>query len=379
MSDRMRLLGEGAAADLVTAMLDLTVSGLPLHYKDGEFVFTRRGVSRPGGGWDAVGEGRSVRYAAIVALGVATLPADRQRLALGGETAADLVSRLVKQLPEVTGLGDTALICWAAAETRHPEAETALRRLNEIDDRTRDATQVYTVEAAWALAAYAAARALPGAAVDDRLEFHRKRMLSGLGADRLYRHALGAASGPLVPWYRSHVGCFADQVYPIQALARLHAETGDADALRVADQIAAGICEAQGEQGQWWWHYDARTGSVVEGYPVYSVHQLSMAPMALLDLLEAGGDAHIPEISLGLMWMLERPESTESLIDEKLLLTWRKVAREDPRKLVRGLKAVASRTGIGGVLGTLDRIYPAVAVDRECRPYELGWLLYAWQ
>jgi hypothetical protein len=175
------------------------------------------------------------------------------------------------------------------------------------------------------------------------------------------------------------VGCFADQVYPIQALARLHAETGDTEALRVANQVAAGICEAQGEHGQWWWHYDARSGAVVEGYPVYSVHQLSMAPMALLDLGEAGGDTHIAEIALGLGWMLERPESAESLIDEKLALTWRKVAREDPRKLVRGIKAVASRTGIGAGLGTLDRIYPAAAVDRECRPYELGWLLYAWQ
>jgi hypothetical protein len=26
----------------------------------------------------------------------------------------------------------------------------------------------------------------------------------------------------------------------------------------------------------------------------------------------------------------------------------------------------------------LDLIFPPGVVDRECRPFELGWLLYAW-
>ena len=33
------------------------------------------------------------------------------------------------------------------------------------------------------------------------------------------------------------------------------------------------ICTVQGNSGQRWWHYDSRTDRVVEGYPVYSVHQ----------------------------------------------------------------------------------------------------------
>ena len=61
------------------------------------------------------------------------------------------------------------------------------------------------------------------------------------------------------------------------------------------------ICELQGPDGQWWWHYDTRTGKVVEGYPVYSVHQDSMAPMALLDLEDAGGPQHSEAITRGLV------------------------------------------------------------------------------
>ncbi|MEV7966789.1 hypothetical protein AB0O34_12515 [Sphaerisporangium sp. NPDC088356] len=392
-SRRMALLGPSPGSDrqtsgsdplpgFVTDMVDLAVRGLPPGYVDGEFVFTRRGKlgdeGAAKGQWTAVPEGRSVRYTAIVALGVNTLPEERRREALAGDTVLELTGRLVKRLPQVSGLGDAALICWAAAESGHPDLDVALARLAELDDSVAADAQVYTVEAAWALAGLVAARKAGGKVPDGRLERSRKRILDGLAGDRLYRHILGPASGPLVPWYRAHVGCFADQVYPLQALARLHALTGDADALRAAEQVSEGICAAQGPEGQWWWHYDARSGGVVEGYPVYSVHQLAMGPMALLDLADAGGRSRIEEIALGLRWMLERPETSERLVLPELDLTWRKAAREDPRKVVRGARAAVTRVRQGARLPVLDRVYPPVAVDRECRPYELGWLLYAW-
>ncbi|RCG31520.1 hypothetical protein DQ384_08025 [Sphaerisporangium album] len=365
---------DASAAELADRMVGLSVRGLPPGYVNGEFVFTRRGRLGADGGWTAVPEGRSVRYSAIVALGVAPLPRDGQRAALAGDLVGDLVGNLVRGLPGVTNLGDVALITWAAAETGHAGLEQGLARLAELEAGLREGEPVYTVEAAWALAALVAAhRAGPGAELEKRLARARERLLTGLGDDRLYRHVIGPAS-----WYRAHVGCFADQVYPLQALSRLHAHTGDQAALRAAERIAAGICSAQGEHGQWWWHYDARTGGVVEGYPVYSVHQLSMAPMALLDLADAGGTSYMKEIALGLHWMTSRPEIDDELIIEELDLTWRKAARDDPKKIVRGVRAVATAINQGSRLGVLDRIYPPLAVDRECRPYELGWLLYAW-
>jgi uncharacterized protein YyaL (SSP411 family) len=367
---------DAPAAELVGRMVDLSVRGLPPGYVNGEFVFTRRGRLEDDGRWTAVPEGRSVRYSAIVALGVAALPEEAQRVALAGDTVLDLVGNLIKGLPDVGNLGDAALIAWAAAEAGHPELDRSLHRLAELEARLHAGDPVYTVEASWALAALVAAHRVASGApdLDSRLDHAQDRLLTGLGDDRLYRHVIGPAS-----WYRAHVGCFADQVYPLQALARLHAHTGDDAALKAAEQIAAGICTAQGPQGQWWWHYDARTGGVVEGYPVYSVHQLSMAPMALLDLADAGGTSYMKQIALGLHWMTSRPEIDDELIIEELDLTWRKAARDDPKKIVRGVRAVASAINQGSRIGVLDRIYPPLAVDRECRPYELGWLLYAWR
>ena len=65
-----------------------------------------------------------------------------------------------------------------------------------------------------------------------------------------------------------------------KTLSHYHMVTGDSKAAEVASACAKHMCELQGPQGQWWWHFDIRTGRVVEHYPVYAVHQDSMAPMA---------------------------------------------------------------------------------------------------
>ena len=117
----------------------------------------------------------------------------------------------------------------------------------------------------------------------------------------------------------------------------------------MANAVATAICDAQGPAGQWWWHYDSRTGGVVEGYPVYTVHQHAMAPMALLDLADAGGDAHLAEICRGLRWLAARagdpadsPASMQLVLEDPPI-TWRKIARADHRKLVRGVRAASTR------------------------------------
>jgi hypothetical protein len=379
------IAGDDGTGPLLESLAGLAVRGLPaMRTASGDYVFTRRGTS--GGRAEPVGT--SLRYAAIVALGVGLLPADAQRAALAGETAYDLVDRLVRTLTRtqaVTDLGTAALVCWAAAEARHQNLAGALAHLAELDP---PGGTVYTVDAAWVVSALAAARS--SAQVEIYLTRARRRLLSGTGARGIYPHTLGGRG--LVPRYRAHVGCFADQVYPIQALARLHASWPDPPALAAAEAVADRICALQGAAGQWWWHYNARTGTVVEGYPVYSVHQHAMAPMALLDLAEAGGTRHDAAIRAGLHWLTAPEELAAgtggSLIDDDLALVWRKVARNDPRKLVRGLRALSTRArsgaagrGHGGArrrLAPLDHVFPPTVVDRECRPYELGWLLYAW-
>jgi hypothetical protein len=367
---------------LAQRLLAVAEAGLPAMYRkdDDTFVFTRAARSQGGGRWTLEDRGASTRYAAITALGARFLPEERQRAVLGGHTAEEFTGLLVQRLPGVTNLGDAALVAWAAAETGHPKLSDALGRVAALD---ADGGPRYTVEAAWVLSALAAAR--ESADVERPLAAARDRLLRARIADSpLFPHA--TAPG-LVPRYRAHVSCFADQTYPMQALARAHAGGDDPSALGAADACAARICRLQGDGGQWWWHYDARRGGVIEGYPVYSVHQHAMAPTALFDVTEAGGGDYSRPIRDGLRWMADTPElagrvgagSAEApMIRDELGVTWRKVHRGDPKKAVRAARGLTTRAVPGLRMAPLDRVFRPDAVDRECRPYEFGWMLFAW-
>ena len=366
--DRLRDV-DATSATVVDRLLTVAARGLrDFQQSDGSIAFTRR-FSADGEAGPAIG--RSLRYAAIVVLGARHLDPETQRSVLAGRTVTELCTQLVDGLTTTVSLGDAALAVWATAASGHEGLERSLGRLDELD---AVAGPRFIVDLAWVISGLVEAR--HAIDVEERLWRTRTRLMDSLvGTRQLFGHATETA---LSQRHRAHVGCFADQVYPIQALARLHSSADDRQALAVADRCAEQICALQGSSGQWWWHYDARSGDVIEQYPVYSVHQHAMAPMALLDLEEAGGRSELGAIARGLTWLVESPEVHQSLVLDDARLTVRKVARSDPAKLVRGLRAVTTAAKAGMRLEILDRLYPPGTLDRECRPYEFGWLLDCW-
>ena len=66
------------------------------------------------------------------------------------------------------------------------------------------------------------------------------------------------------------------------------------------------------------------------------------------------------------------------LVDAGRGVIWRKVGRREPAKALRKGNAALSAVLASARVPAADRLFPATEVDRECRPYELGWLLYAW-
>ena len=311
-----------------------------------------------------------MRYTAIVALGVAHLALDVQRAILAGHTAAELAETAAKLSTTAPDLGTAALAGWARAEiTGRVPASTFDRITREINYVTAQPT----VDYAWALTALLATG--PTQELAPAAEQAAQRLMAAQGAEGIFPHALPPET---LGRFRAHVGCYADQVYPIQALARYFAATADRRALEAANRCAARIVELQGADGQWWWHYDVRNGAVVEGYPVYSVHQHAMGPMALFDLHAAGGSDHRDAIRTGLSWLQLHPETRSTLLDTATGAVWRKVGRREPRKAVRSVRAASTSIFRDLRMEWLDRVFPAGVVDYECRPYELGWLLYAW-
>jgi hypothetical protein len=372
-SDVMATVDE-AAHDQVERLIALAVAGLPHAYDDvtGEFAQTVRAVTRP----DGVAlqrEGTNLRYASMAALGLARTPLATQQDVLAGRIASDVV-RLAAQRAETSpDPGAVALATWAMAEVDGECATSLVTRLRGF----LDGRPLPTVDAAWILTAAVAVADLqhPSEDAADVVSDATTLLVDHTGRSGLFPHTLPASAQSR---WRAHVGSFADQVYPLQAFARAATLTGDAALLGRANTIAGRLCELQGPAGQWWWHYDSRDGSVVEAFPVYSVHQHAMAPMVLFDLWEAGGDDHRAQIAGGLGWLSRHPEVVDELVSERHDLVWRKVGRRGPPKAARAIGAMTTSLRHGLHLPGLDRLMPATLVDRECRPYELGWLLYAW-
>jgi hypothetical protein len=369
--NRLSVLGDIShpARSRTEHLVSLAIRGLPQLLLGDTAVHTGRGILTSSGVKIRI-EGEDARYAAIVALGASCLDENTQRSVLGGKTAAAYALKIADLAEWTNEPGAVALAAWAAAEVANMDATRLLERLATL---LKAGQPVETVVCAWALTA--AIAQIRHACAREICDVAARRLKAAQGFTGLFPHMLPAGAAGS---FRSHVGCFADQVYPIQALSRLASATGDQAALAAADRCAAHICELQGKAGQWWWHYDVRHGSVVEGYPVYSVHQHAMAPMALFDLWEAGGADHSDAIMRGLSWLDQHPEAHANLISEQHNVIWRKIGRREPAKMARKISAVTTSLAPGFKLPGLDRIFPPERIDYECRPYELGWLLYAW-
>ncbi len=317
-------------------------------------------------------EGLSPRYTAMCLLGF-------HRMETAGQipSPVDLkvvFDALVADLTWVDNVGDLGLLLWLCAVSR-PE------RLKQIysDLEVRRAFGRYpgaqrgaTMEISWLLAGLAHA-ALAGAAdLPDLAAISQKVFLmvtGNQGRHGSFGHL--ATSGSATGSLRGRIGSFADQVYPIYALARFGQAFRNRAALEGAKRCADAICRAQGPLGQWWWHYDSVTGNVFQRYPVYSVHQHAMGPMALFALGDAAGLDFSDSIFKGLAWIYGNNELSIDMREPSAQLVWRSVYRHNPVQTY-------VTDFFDFLTGTTSPVTPGtLKIKFECRPYELGWLLYA--
>jgi hypothetical protein len=351
----------------VEQLIALSIRGLGPMFNGEKRQFCHRVVRTPSG---LMQEGLSPRYTVMTLLGLCEFEK-------AGGVSPFPISALLddllqnKQWPE--GAGDFGLLLWLAS-VRYPEKTFQLfERFNLADAFTRcsDLRQGRTMEVAWLLIGLSYAALSQPARTSDLFPLALKAyeiLIQNQNEGGFFGHlnATTSSAGKLRGW----LGSFADQVYPIIALTRFSEAFQRPEALERALACGIGICRAQGPLGQWWWHYDSRAGKVASMYPVFSVHQEGMAPMALFALGEATGHGFDEAIYRGLEWIGSANELNVDMRDFSKNVVWRRIhpVPEFSMKVDVALSHLRAYR---------DASHRHMEILHECRPYELGWLLYA--
>jgi hypothetical protein len=326
----------------------------------GMFCYTLKKTTR-----GLLQEGISPRYTAMTLMGLHRL---QQKGVSSPVDVERVLERFLANTDWVDNIGDLGLLLWLCAQV-------APRRLAELDSRFQISTALsrfahvssgVTMSLAWfltGLSYYSQMSDNPEKIRDVARETYIL-LIQNQGKNGYFGHLASHLS--LKGRVRGWIGSFADQVYPIYGLTQFSQVFGDDSALHRARECALAICEAQGPLGQWWWHYDSRKGRVFEEYPVFSVHQHGMAPMTLFALSKASGMNFDSWIYKGLEWIDRRNEISVNMEEASAGVIWRCI---QPSSLKR----------LSGALSGTRRKSPGpdgLRILFECRPYELGWLLY---
>lgn len=355
----------------------IALRALPRMYDERSGLFSHKAIQGDG---RLVNRGQNAYYSAASMVGILSQPA----------VSPDTVVPVGKALDALQAACDAdhsgsllSTTLWAGALARDPRST----RLVAYLERSLDVTQAESAGMGQVLRGLVVgAEAFPeirDAALDLAQRCAAELLDRHSAHSRVFRAMPRRPSG-VRTMLGARIASFASQVYPLLGLASLYAYRGETPpaALR---QTAEHLVEAQGPLGQWWWLYSPSTATVLEGYPVYSVHQDGMAFMGLVPVERLGEGSYAKALALGLDWLDERNELSLPLVTEEPPFICRNIQRVGSdadatfgisrANLARTVsRSWRPRSVSDQTEATPERLEPL----RECRSYHLGWLLYAY-
>jgi hypothetical protein len=257
------------------------------------------------------------------------------------------------------------LVLLAAVDPSHPAAD---RSLDRIEGALTDhlSRRLNVQDLAWMLWGTSAwSKNGRAAALAERLfEVIRSRFVhTGSG---LPRHSVAR--------YRAHTVSFGSIVYFLRAMYE-YSQAFESDAARqIFTTGVARVLALQEADGGWPWMVDARTGVPFDLYPIFTVHQDSMA-MLFLFPAEDCSIPHVTEaIRRSIRWNLGHNELNAKLVHaEPYPWIYRSIERSERWPRARRYLRSVGPARIGPPAHSRR-----IRVNAECRSYHLGWVLYAW-
>ncbi len=311
--------------------------------------------------------GRSLRHTLVAMIGL--LRAEDQGLEQPFHIGA-LRARVLSELgAEELTPGDFGLALWAESRTDRGAEDELVAALERSLGGHMSLAGLVGPELAWIIIGLSESEATGQDGAGERiLAEAREQLLERATGSGLYIHT---TRGP-----RRRFPSFATQIFGIQALAKLARSRDDGEARRAAQAAGERLLALQLPDGGWPWILDAERGSIVESYPLYSVNQDALAPMAMHGLSEATGDERYRAAAVyGLDWVWGRNELEAQMLDGETGMLYRSIRRRErlDRAYLYGRTAVSYMRP-----PKLKDARKTLEVNRTGRPDHLGWILEAW-
>ncbi|MCB0748945.1 MAG: hypothetical protein KDC90_15910, partial [Ignavibacteriae bacterium] len=311
-------------------------------------------------------EGRNTRYTLINLLGL------HKANSHGIKSYIDLKKIVKEQIEKVNtyeGIGELGLLIWAISLI---SPEDSLKLLTKIDfnnalNQFNDAKAGYTMELSWFLTGLLFASTFNEkfkGSVETLPPKIYAKIRKNYGGHGIFQHE---DTNNLEGKIRANIGSFADQVYSIYALSLYSQQYHNEEALLITTECANKICELQSENGEWQWQYDSQTGKVVSYFPIHTVHQVALAPMALFAAQMASGNNYNKFILKGINWLTENKFLQNQLIDKSNNAILNKITPVLNSKLYSFINLLGIE---------LKPNINKLKINYESSSYDFGWILY---
>jgi hypothetical protein len=175
--------------------------------------------------------------------------------------------------------------------------------------------------------------------------------------------------------YRRDIVSFGALVYFLRSMHEAAAALGEEEPNELFESGVARAIGLQGPRGEWPWMINARSGAAFDFYPVFAVHQDSMAMLFLHPALDRGVTPARDAIGQSLAWVFGENELGLKMFVEEPYFAYRSIERaERASRARRYCRSLARRVAAAPAAPDAH----TVRINEECRSYHLGWILYVW-
>jgi len=348
---------------LIDNLIQISVKGLHDMFLPGqlEFALKKKLIDSK-----IILDGSSSRYTLINLLGLSK--AESHNIPIN----IDLKKILFHQIniaEKYKGIGELGLLLWAAAFISPQDITKILTKVNfnNIFINYKDAKFKLTMELSWFLTGLLMASTFNNIfkkSIGNLPQKVYNELRNNYGGAGIFKHQ---GNNTMIGKFRGKIASFADQVYPIYAFSLYSQHMRNEEALLIAKECALKICEHQGENGEWAWHYNSINGSIVSKYPEFSVNQIALAPIALYSIQKASGTSFEHYINKGIDWLFKN-NNIEKLIDNKKNIIW------------DGISPKMTNRKVSSIVGFIaEKSYSSNnkrEIIKECSSYNYGWILH---